>query len=81
MVEWTEERMELKTPFIDLLQLLKATGNAVTGGDAKAAVVQGRVRVNGVLENRKRRKLYVGDCIEFDGRIRIRVVEASKPDK
>ncbi|MDE0871966.1 MAG: RNA-binding S4 domain-containing protein [Flavobacteriales bacterium] len=81
MVEWIEERMELKTPFIDLLQLLKATGNAVTGGDAKAAVEQGKVRVNGALENRKRRKLYVGDCIELDGRIRIRVIEAPKADK
>ena len=74
MTDWKEESLTLTTPYIDLLQLLKATGNAVTGGDAKAHVVQGLVRVNGELEFRKRRKLRPGDVVEFQGRIRIVVL-------
>lgn len=76
MSSWTEESMLLKTPYIDLLQLLKATGNAVTGGEAKSLVEQGCVRVNGEQEFRKRRKLRVGDIVELNECIRISVLEA-----
>jgi ribosome-associated protein len=65
----TVERFELRTEYIDLLQLLKATGNAATGGEAKLAVDSGEVRVNGELETRKRRKLRVGDEVELRGQI------------
>ena len=51
MVE--EIEFSLKTPFIDLLQLLKATGLCATGGEAKWAVEEERVKVNGELESRK----------------------------
>ncbi|MDA0728549.1 MAG: RNA-binding S4 domain-containing protein [Bacteroidetes bacterium] len=54
----------LHTEFIDLLQFLKATGMAVTGGEAKAMVDEGCVRVNGEPESRRRRKLRMGDRIE-----------------
>lgn len=67
----TVEPFELRTEYIDLLQLLKATGNAATGGDAKFAVDSGEVKVNGELESRKRRKLRVGDQVELRGQIRI----------
>ncbi|MDA0303768.1 MAG: RNA-binding S4 domain-containing protein [Bacteroidetes bacterium] len=74
MSRWVEESLLLKTPYIDLLQLLKATGNAVTGGEAKALVEQGLIRVNGELEHRKRRKLRVGDIVELKDAIRITVL-------
>jgi ribosome-associated protein len=70
----TVERFELRTEYIDLLQLLKATGNAATGGEAKLAVDSGEVRVNGELETRKRRKLRAGDEVELSGEIRIELV-------
>jgi len=72
----TEEVFELRTEHIDLLQLLKATGNAATGGDAKGAVDAGSVRVNGELEHRRRRKLREGDVVELAGRFRISIVRA-----
>jgi ribosome-associated protein len=72
----TEEVFELRTEYIDLLQLLKATGNAATGGDAKGAVDAGLVRVNGEPEERRRRKIREGDVVELAGRIRISVVRA-----
>jgi ribosome-associated protein len=63
------ERIEfsLRTPYIDLLQLLKATGLCATGGEAKWTVDEGRVTVNGEGESRRRRKLLVGDEVVVDG--------------
>ncbi|MDC0600477.1 RNA-binding S4 domain-containing protein [Flavobacteriales bacterium] len=71
MVE--EIEFSLKTPFIDLLQLLKATGLCATGGEAKWAVEEERVKVNGELESRKRRKLRNGDVVELDGEFLVRI--------
>jgi ribosome-associated protein len=51
---------------IELCQFLKFGGLASTGGEAKLAVVEGRVRVNGIVESRKRRKLTVGDRVALD---------------
>jgi ribosome-associated protein len=56
----------MHTEFMDLLQFLKATGMAVTGGEAKAIVDDGCVHVNGEPESRRRRKLRVGDRIEVN---------------
>jgi ribosome-associated protein len=64
----------LRTDIIDLLQLLKATGLCATGGEAKWAVEEERVRVNGEVELRKRRKLRVGDVVELDGRFRVDIL-------
>lgn len=66
-----DESFTLRTEHIDLLQLLKATGNAATGGEAKQAVEEGQVTVNGEQESRKRRKLRAGDVVILGGRIRI----------
>ena len=64
----------LRTETIDLLQVLKATGNAATGGDAKALVDAGLIRVNGEPELRRRRKLRPGDVVEWAGKLRISIV-------
>lgn len=42
-------------------------GFCETGGMAKAAIAEGLVRVNGIVELRKRCKLREGDKIEFEG--------------
>ena len=56
----------LRTEYIDLLQLLKATGLCATGGEAKWAVGEERILVNGELEMRKRRKLRPGDVVAVE---------------
>ncbi len=58
---------------IELFQLLKFEGLASSGGEAKAVIAEGLVRVNGDLETRKRRKIRAGDIVEFAGQA-IRVV-------
>ena len=46
-----EESFDLKSEFIDLLQLLKATGYAATGGEAKMMVADGFIAVNGEVSH------------------------------
>lgn len=52
---------------INLTQVLKLANLAETGGHAKALIAEGRVRVNGEVEQRKRRKMAVGDLVEVEG--------------
>ncbi|QID17424.1 RNA-binding S4 domain-containing protein [Nitrogeniibacter mangrovi] len=59
--------VELTRQPVELYKILKFEGLAASGGDAKAAVADGRVRVNGEVETRKRRQIVSGDVIEFDG--------------
>ena len=54
----------IHTEYIDLLQFLKATGMAVTGGEAKMLVDDGLIQVNGEDESRRRRKLRPGDRVD-----------------
>jgi len=54
----------IHTEYIDLLQFLKATGIAATGGEAKMLVDDGFIRVNGEDESRRRRKLRPGDRVD-----------------
>lgn len=55
----------IHTEYIDLLQFLKATGIAATGGEAKMLVDEGFIRVNGEDESRRRRKLRPGDRVDI----------------
>lgn len=53
---------------IELCQLLKFSGLAATGGEAKLLITQELVSVNGEIETRKRRKIVAGDLVNCDGR-------------
>ncbi|MBS6763852.1 RNA-binding S4 domain-containing protein [Eubacterium sp. am_0171] len=53
--------------FIKLGQALKAAGLVDSGVEAKEAVQDGLVKVNGETDTRRGRKLYDGDRVEFDG--------------
>jgi ribosome-associated protein len=53
--------------FIELNDLLKVLGLCDTGGMAKAAIAEGLVRVNDLVELRRRCKLRKGDKVEFEG--------------
>ena len=50
----------------ELYKILKFEGLASSGAEAKQAVAEGRVTVNGEIETRKRKKIVAGDRIEFD---------------
>jgi ribosome-associated protein len=58
-----------KGEYIELQQLLKLTNLAETGGQAKVLIQGGEVKVNGLVETRRRRKLYVGDTVEVFGQV------------
>ena len=60
----SDSTFPIHTEYIDLLQFLKATGIAATGGEAKMLVDEGLIRVNGEDESRRRRKLRPGDRVD-----------------
>ena len=53
--------------YIQLDQLLKVLGLCASGGAAHAAVEAGLIRVDGVVETRKRAKLRPGQKVQFGG--------------
>jgi ribosome-associated protein len=53
--------------FIELNNLLKVMGLCDSGGIAKTLIAEGRVRVNGNVELRKRCKVRKGQLVEFEG--------------
>ncbi|MEO5734512.1 MAG: RNA-binding S4 domain-containing protein [Rubrivivax sp.] len=53
----------LRGGFITLDALLKASGAASSGGDAKRLLLDGAVAVNGQPESRRGRKLRPGDRV------------------
>lgn len=61
------ETIKLKDDFIKLGQALKFAGLVESGVDAKFAIQDGLVKVNGEAEERRGRKLYDGDIVEFNG--------------
>jgi len=56
---------ELESEFVELYKILKFEGLADSGGNAKQAIQEGRVSVNGEVETRKRKKIRAGDQIDF----------------
>jgi ribosome-associated protein len=53
--------------FIELNKLLKLLRLVGSGGEANNAIVSEMVKVNNTVEIQKRKKLRVGDKIEFNG--------------
>ncbi len=58
---------EIHEDIILLNQLLKALNWCESGAQANAAIEEGKVKVNGKTELRKRNKLGKGNIIEFNG--------------
>ena len=61
------EIIKLKEEYIKLGQALKAAGLVESGVDAKFAVQDGLVKVNGQVETQRGKKLVEGDIVEYDG--------------
>lgn len=53
--------------YVELKNLLKLMGLSDSGGEAMAAIAEGRVRVDGNVELRKRCKIRRGQTVEFEG--------------
>ena len=60
------ESFAISGDYIELVKLLKVTGVCGTGGESKIAVEEGMVAVDGVVELRKRRKLYPGQLVTIE---------------
>ena len=60
-----EEIVRIHTEFIRLQDLLKLSGAAETGDQAKVAVQQGLVKVNGEVCTMRGKKLRPGDTAEY----------------
>jgi len=58
----------LTIPTIELNIFLKKMGVEGTGGQVKLFIRSGKLLVNGVVDVRNRRKLVVGDVVEYDGK-------------
>lgn len=61
------QKIMIKDEFIKLGQALKLAGLCESGVDAKFAVQDGLVKVNGAVELQRGKKLYDGDVFEMDG--------------
>ena len=69
------EIIKLRDDYIKLGQALKASGLAESGADAKQAIEEGLVSVNGETAYQRGKKLVDGDTISYRGQ----VVKIEKP--
>ena len=63
------ESFKIKGEYIQLNQLIKAMAWCANGSEANNLIDQGLVKVNGVVEHRKRNKLVVGSKVELNDQI------------
>lgn len=66
--------IKIKGEYITLSQILKLSGAASTGGEAKFMILDGRVRVNGQIANRRNMKIFSGYIIEVDDGLTIKAL-------
>lgn len=69
MITMNEKRIKINTEYIKLDAFLKFSGAAETGGEAKLAVQEGEVKVNGEPCTMRGKKLRPGDRAELDGTV------------
>lgn len=63
------ETFQIKGEYIQLNQLLKAMGWVTNGAEANTAIDNGVVKVNGVVELRKKNKIMKGFKVEFNDKV------------
>lgn len=76
-METQTEKIAIKTEYIKLDQLLKFSGVADIGSEAKQMVLDGIVKVNGEVCTMRGKKIRPGDLVEITGEdiiIRLEVV-------
>ena len=62
-----KKSISIRDEFIKLGQAMKMAGLVDSGVDAKYAIEEGSVKVNGETDLRRGRKLYNGDVFTFKG--------------
>ena len=65
-METQTEKIAIKTEFIKLDQLLKFSGVADIGSEAKQMVLDGIVKVNGEVCTMRGKKIRPGDKVQID---------------
>jgi len=58
----------INTEYITLTQLLKMTNYVSSGGESKIALKSVNVMLNGEKENRRNKKIYVGDVVIIENK-------------
>ncbi len=61
-------KIKIDTDYITLGQFLKLADIVSSGGEAKYAVKELSIQVNGEMENRRGKKLYPNDNIVVEGK-------------
>ena len=61
------KEVKIKDEFIKLGQAMKLADLVSDGVEAKYVISDGLVKVNGEVDTRRGRKLYVGDTISYNG--------------
>ena len=60
------KKISIDTEFIKLDNLIKLSGNADTGGQAKFLVQNGQVKLNGEICEMRNKKIRNGDIVEVE---------------
>ena len=58
--------VKINTNYIELQQFLKLTNWISSGGEAKIAVKKLKIKIDGLDENRRGRKIYPGSIVEIE---------------
>ena len=61
------EEIILRDDFIKLGQAIKAAGLVESGVEDKSVIQDGEVKVNGVVETQRGKKLFGGEVVEYNG--------------
>lgn len=61
------EEIILRDDFIKLGQAIKAAGLVESGVEAKIVIQDGEVKVNGVVETQRGKKLFGREVVEYNG--------------
>lgn len=78
-MEIQTEQVKINTEFIKLDQLLKFSGAADIGSEAKQMILDGIVKVNGEVCTMRGKKIRPGDSVELEGEdiiLRLEVIGA-----
>lgn len=72
-------QVEITVEPVELYKILKFEGLVGSGGEAKAVIENGLVKVNDEVETRKRKKIMNGDIVEFGREKLVIVLQKNSP--